>query len=71
MAQARAVAESLCTLLAPNCLRVVIVGSIRREKPTVGDIELLILPKTEMRPDERNAKDAERHKLTHARLKTL
>lgn len=51
LSQARAVAESLVRLLEPNCLRVVIVGSIRREKPTVGDIELLILPKTEIRSD--------------------
>ena len=51
LAQARAVAESLCALLAGDCLRIAIVGSIRRERPTVGDIELLILPKSEMRPD--------------------
>ena len=51
LALAKSVAESLCALLAPHCMRVVIVGSIRREKQEVGDIELLILPKTEMRPD--------------------
>ena len=51
LAQARAVAESLVRLLVPDCRAVAIVGSIRREKTEVGDIELLILPKTEMRPD--------------------
>lgn len=42
---ARAVAEELVRLLQPNCLWVEIVGSLRRKKETVGDIELLCVPK--------------------------
>lgn len=44
------VARLLEEALAPYCERIEIVGSIRRRKPDVGDIELLFIPKMEERP---------------------
>ncbi len=43
--KARAIAEELKTLLESACQRIEIAGSIRRRKPEVGDIELLVIPK--------------------------
>lgn len=43
--KAEAIAENLKALLEPACERIVIAGSIRRQKPEVGDIELLCIPK--------------------------
>jgi DNA polymerase/3'-5' exonuclease PolX len=43
--KARAIAEELKKLLEPACERITIAGSIRRQKPRVGDIELLVIPK--------------------------
>ena len=43
--KAKAIAEELKKLLEPACDRIEIAGSIRRQKPTVGDIELLCIPK--------------------------
>ena len=48
--QAKEVAEQLQGLLAPACERIVIAGSIRREKPAVGDIEILYIPKLHSQP---------------------
>jgi DNA polymerase/3'-5' exonuclease PolX len=45
LADARAVAAVLCRALAPHCDRIEVAGSIRRQKPTVGDIELLFIPR--------------------------
>lgn len=46
LTQAREVAESLVILLAPACERTpVIAGSVRRERPDVGDVELVVIPK--------------------------
>ena len=42
---ARRLAERLAEKLAPLCWRLEIAGSIRREKPTAGDIELLYIPR--------------------------
>lgn len=44
-AEALAVAEELRGLLEPHCERIEIAGSLRRQKPDVGDIELLCVPK--------------------------
>ena len=54
LAEARAVAESLMAELTPACARIVIAGSIRRDKPLVGDIGLLYIPKyrTEPSPED-------------------
>lgn len=43
--RAKAIAEKIKALLESSCEKVVIAGSIRRQKPEVGDIELLIIPK--------------------------
>ena len=43
--KAKAIAEELKGLLAPDCERITIAGSIRRQKPDVGDIEFLCIPK--------------------------
>lgn len=43
--QAQKIAESLIADLKPFCHRVEIGGSIRREKPDVKDIELVVIPK--------------------------
>jgi DNA polymerase (family X) len=45
LAQARAMAEKVAATLAPMCERIEIAGSIRRARPEVGDIDLVILPK--------------------------
>ena len=43
--RARAIAEELKRLLEPACEKITIAGSIRRQKPDVGDIEILAIPK--------------------------
>ena len=45
LAKAKAIAEELKALLEPACEKIVVAGSIRRQKPDVGDIELLCIPK--------------------------
>lgn len=42
--RAEKIAEELKRLLEPACHRIEIAGSIRRQKPEVGDIELLCIP---------------------------
>lgn len=44
---ARKLAETLKGLLEGSCKRIEIAGSIRRRKPEVGDIELLVIPRFE------------------------
>ena len=44
-AAALAVAEALLAALAPGCERIAIAGSLRRRKATVGDVELLYIPR--------------------------
>ncbi len=43
--KAKAIAEKLKGLLGFSCERIVIAGSIRRQKPEVHDIELLCIPR--------------------------
>jgi len=43
--KAKGIAEELKAVLESSCERIVIAGSIRRQKPEVGDIELLCIPK--------------------------
>jgi DNA polymerase/3'-5' exonuclease PolX len=50
-AEARTVAERIVAALSPFCERIEIAGSLRRGKPTVGDVEILYVPKAEDRPD--------------------
>ena len=47
--EAKAVAAEIMRWLDPACERLVIAGSLRREKPIVGDVEILYNPKTEVR----------------------
>jgi DNA polymerase/3'-5' exonuclease PolX len=42
--KAKAIADELAKLLLPGCKRIIVAGSIRRQKPDVGDIELLCIP---------------------------
>jgi DNA polymerase/3'-5' exonuclease PolX len=44
-AQALILAEDAMHVLAPHCERILIAGSIRRLRPDVKDIELLVIPK--------------------------
>lgn len=44
---ARGIAGELVDLLAPDCERIAIAGSIRRRKPMVGDIEIVAIPRFE------------------------
>ncbi len=48
-AAALAVATALQAALEPFCQRIIIAGSLRRNKPEVGDIELLFVPRMEDR----------------------
>lgn len=50
-AEAMAVAQQILAILAPACARHIVAGSLRRRKPTVGDIEILYIPRTETFPD--------------------
>jgi len=43
--RAKEVASEILRRLEPACERITIAGSIRRQKPDVGDIELLCIPK--------------------------
>ena len=43
--QAELIANELLRKLEPVCERITVAGSIRRQKPVVGDIELLVIPK--------------------------
>lgn len=46
-AQAAELAWELVALLSPYCERIEILGSIRRQRETIGDIELLAIPETD------------------------
>lgn len=43
--KARALAETICERLESRVLKVAIAGSIRRGRPVVGDIDLVVLPR--------------------------
>ena len=42
--QGQRVAEEVVKTLAPHCSRIEVAGSIRREKPVVKDIDLVVIP---------------------------
>lgn len=52
LALALPVARYLLQVLAPCCERIEIAGSIRRLKPTVGDIELVCVPRVVIGPPD-------------------
>lgn len=45
LVKAKAIAEDLKAQLEPVCDKIAVAGSIRRQKPDVGDIELLVIPR--------------------------
>jgi DNA polymerase/3'-5' exonuclease PolX len=45
LAEAKVITDELVAELKPYCTRIEHAGSIRRKKSTVGDIELLVIPK--------------------------
>ena len=49
--RARMIAAEIVNALRPACERIQIAGSIRREKPDVGDIEILYIPVMQEEPD--------------------
>ena len=44
LARARKIAEKVAAELAPFCARIEVAGSIRRGRPEVGDIDLVLVP---------------------------
>lgn len=51
LTQAKIIAENIEWKLKPFCDRINIAGSVRRENPDVGDIEIVCLPKWEESKD--------------------
>lgn len=45
---AQKIAAELMDILSPHCERIEVAGSVRRKKPDVKDIELVIIPKVEV-----------------------
>jgi DNA polymerase/3'-5' exonuclease PolX len=45
LAQAQAIADEVVAQLRPHCEQIDIAGSIRRRRPTIGDIEIVCIPK--------------------------
>ncbi|MEI6971641.1 MAG: hypothetical protein WCL44_09005 [bacterium] len=43
---ARIIADRIVERLLPHCSRIAIAGSVRRQKPTCGDIEIICVPRT-------------------------
>lgn len=50
LVRAQPVAEQLVADLAPWCIRLEVAGSIRRQRPDVGDIELVAIPQFRNEP---------------------
>lgn len=47
LAEAKILADEVIQLLEASCHRIEIAGSIRRQKPEVGDVEIICIPKIE------------------------
>lgn len=50
--QALEIATEIIGWLTPTCERICFAGSLRRRRPTVGDIEILYIPWIKMIPEE-------------------
>ena len=44
LAQALDIAVNVVLVLGPHCLKIDIAGSVRRQSPTIGDLEIVCLP---------------------------
>lgn len=51
IARIRPIAEEIVETLSPYCDPIVIAGSLRRERPSIGDIEIVCLPKYDEEAD--------------------
>jgi DNA polymerase/3'-5' exonuclease PolX len=71
LAHATRLAEPLYTDLAPYCERLEVAGSIRRQAPTVGDVELVAMPKLAAQLDLFGEASGECDDLLAARLAWL
>lgn len=67
-AEALALAEEVCAILAPACERIEIAGSLRRRKVEIGDIELVAIPRYEIERDL-FGEEVGRHSLLDAELR--
>jgi DNA polymerase/3'-5' exonuclease PolX len=45
LASAELIAAKVAAKLRPHCLQIEVAGSIRRKRPTIGDIEIVCVPK--------------------------
>ena len=45
LAQAEMIAAKMAAKLRPHCIQIEIAGSVRRKRPTIGDIEIVCVPK--------------------------
>lgn len=45
LSQARGLADRIIEELRPGCVRIAVAGSVRRERATVGDIEIVAIPR--------------------------
>lgn len=50
--KAKIIADRLVTILGPHCELINIAGSVRRNKPDVKDIELVLIPKRTFKPND-------------------
>jgi len=57
LARAEAWANDLARMLRRRTERVEVAGSIRRRKPDVGDVEIVFVPRFEVRPVEAQARE--------------
>jgi len=47
LAQGKKLAEEVIAILAPTCNRMMVVGSIRREKLRVNDVDIVVIPRNQ------------------------
>ena len=44
LAEALGIAANVVAVLGPHCLKIDVAGSVRRQRPTIGDLEIVCLP---------------------------